>query len=363
MRFFELPVITLSLALLVFVVAFYALTARERKAPHTLSTIYSIAFLLLVSAILDFLSIAVNAHYPIASEVLKVFSVLSFGFTMFYLIFQVARIQNQHRRLRDDNILKNLPIVQHIRHLIRRISSKPEYEHTPEPQNTKLFRSIEGVLKEHSESSETEFQITRNTYSEECSLSPSICVFEKTIQSADGLLAEVAALFLKNECWVHYLSCQRSPCEFVDRLKSSTTAEDWKKRVGRLIVIDAYTPHFGFQDSIHREVRHRLENDGVLYLASKPSFSGVHTSTAKAFNLTKSETGGKTPRQFTLLIYEGCSALRDIESEYQFLIFLRHVIASERVWGGLVSIWVEPKYREDDLGILKFYCRPIIKID
>lgn len=92
--------------------------------------------------------------------------------------------------------------------------------------------------------------------------------------------------------------------------------------------------------------------------ARDPYFYGgtfcVHTATAKAFNRLKSKSGSDVRLQ-TLIIYECCRALVDLESVEQYRIFLRHVLTSERMWGGMVTLFVEPETDPTSLALIGAY--------
>ena len=55
----------------------------------------------------------------------------------------------------------------------------------------------------------------------------------------------------------------------------------------------------------------------------------------------------------SLMIYEGCHALVDLESSEQYRIFIRHVMPSERLWGGMMTLFVETMVTDDNLAVLE----------
>jgi hypothetical protein len=99
------------------------------------------------------------------------------------------------------------------------------------------------------------------------------------------------------------------------------------------VVVDAYTPHFGFTDSTHVNWRNWLEGQGITVVDSSPSFAGMHTAATKAFKKIKKrqEENGQA-RPPTLVIYENPFAIVDLESAEQYRIFVRHVLPSEKLW-------------------------------
>src|SRR5439155_19035451 len=111
-----------------------------------------------------------------------------------------------------------------------------------------------------------------------------------------------------------------------------------------IVAVDAYSPHFGFTDSIHDEMTKKVRADGIECITAKASFAGLHTAAARAFNLTKQRVvlqDGTTIRPPTLVIYDGPHALVELESREQYRIFIRHLVPSERLWGGMFTFVVE----------------------
>jgi hypothetical protein len=132
----------------------------------------------------------------------------------------------------------------------------------------------------------------------------------------------------------------------------------WREKAGRITVVDAYTPHFGFSDSVHAWRADDVTSEGVIYVSSPESYAGVHTATAKAFNAQKKRAADNV-RLPTLLVYEGCRALADLESLEQYRLFLRHVLTSERVWGGMLTIFVEPEAVDADVALMRTYAEAV----
>jgi hypothetical protein len=54
-----------------------------------------------------------------------------------------------------------------------------------------------------------------------------------------------------------------------------------------------------------------------------------------------------------LVLYEGCTALIDLESNEQYRIFVRHVLPSERLWGGMFTVFVEPDIADENRAVLE----------
>jgi hypothetical protein len=84
----------------------------------------------------------------------------------------------------------------------------------------------------------------------------------------------------------------------------------------------------------------------------------MHTAAARAFNTIKALSkaqSGQHVRQPTLVIYDGPHALVELESIEQYRIFIRHLVPSERLWGGMFTLVVESVISEQDLALLQTY--------
>jgi hypothetical protein len=175
------------------------------------------------------------------------------------------------------------------------------------------------------------------------------------------LSTRVACAFLRHGAWLQYTACGRHPAEFISNLRLEWeryegSKEAWEKIAGKIVIVDAFTPHFGFTDSIHVEMSKWLETSGIWCAVSGPTYAGIHSGAAKAFNELKRRQGKKVPREFTLVCYESPSAIMDVESVEQYRIFIRHVASSERLWGGMFTLFLEEKTcPEAELALTRQY--------
>ena len=352
--------VTNTLAVLAFMVAFYALLARERKTPYILNFLFPPAALLLISIILESLSQMAQAliawlnqdpklpESPFSPDLLRASHITHItGFLFFYCgAFWIAnniwRLHNRQVHFRDDNKFKNLGIVRWLRIIWDKINlQKKTFTNNPEAVDQVFVRA---TLQKY------EFQVPPN--------SPvrTIASCGESLITTDAYSTQMAAEFLHNEWLVQYTTCDRHPFEWIDALRS-TLGDEWPKFKSRLVIVDGYTPHFGFTDSIHVRKSGDLIADGVFYFATSESYAGIHTATAKAFNAFKEQAkkAGTELRKPQFLIYEGCRALADLESPEQYRIFLRHVITSERMWGGMVTFFVEPESDNSDMKLISAY--------
>ncbi|MFZ2278346.1 MAG: hypothetical protein WAW39_11125 [Prosthecobacter sp.] len=329
-----------GVTLLAFVMAFYALVAKERKTPYMVHSVYRIIFVVFMSLGCSIASSCLKNINPWWSEKLNIGAALLLGFGMLYVYIKIWTEQNRHLCYRSDQLLLNLFIVRWVVEKWSLFKGKTAYEHNPMRLPPALISSLgesESIPKEALDAA-----LKHHVASEEMS----IAAFFKTntLIQTDQLLTDLAIRFLDTGCFVQYTCCSRHPIEFLLQLKHAWQSKqrnaDWKKMAKRIVLVDGYTPHFGFTDTIYRERSKQAELDCIKVVSSKPTFAGIHTSIARAFNFIKSNDteGVRTP---TLVIYEGCNALTDIESAEQYRVFVRHVIPSERLWGGMFTVFVE----------------------
>jgi hypothetical protein len=345
--------ITSAFALLAFFLAFYALLARERKTPYITTFIYPIASLITFSILFASISSFIPHVFLRAKTVLDVLAIILLCVALTMVVYNVWRLHNRHVNFRDDNLIRNIALVRKTKHIFRRLRRKPSYEHTPPT----LTEDALHILLDETHSGDALLEAIRRDFKtvppHRWGTSLSISVCQRRLSQTDDLLVHLIAGLLQKDCCVQYMTCIRHPFELIDSLSFAKVLES-QTHAQRVAVIDAYTPHFGFTDSVHLEKTAEVNRKGVITVTSPPSYAGVHTATAMAFNKLKRKSSGDI-RNPTLVVYEGCSALIDLESAEQYRIFLRHVLPSERAWGGMVTIFIEPTSSDADSLLLQTY--------
>ena len=330
--------------------ALYTLAAREQKTPYITNSVYSTALIVLLAVSLA--AIGRLSGYTVLSTAGT--GILALGIVSVFL--QVVQTRNRRLNLRDDNYFKNLLFYRRCKRLWQRWRSRPTYEHDPMGFPPEL---LEGIARCHQIPSKLIDAVGTKTHMGASSLSLSCLV--DTLSVADEFLTELSMCFLANNCWVQYTSCARHPIGLVMQLKKRwglTEKSDWKQVIDHLIVVDAYTPHFGFSDSIHEVATDTLRQQGISCIRSKASYAGMHTAAARAFNTIKKRSKNPTGtalRMPTLVIYEGPHALVELESVEQYRIFVRHLVPSEQLWGGMFTVVLESALADHDLAVLQLY--------
>lgn len=355
---------TKALALLAFVVAFYALAARERKTPYITNFLYSTAFWIFLSALFQLLSQLVETNYPTTGIILQYIARALLVIGASTITYGIWRIHNRHVNFRDDIQIKNLAIIRRIRRRFLSNRDKPSYEFNAPKLPSDLRDSITECHKLlDNPLAPTLMQVNDL---EGGRLSKSIVYHSAPIYESDNFIICLAQTLLSKGWAIQYTTCIRHPIEFITKLGEALEKQkvgDTRELYRQIVVVDAYTPHFGFTDSIHLEMTASLKRLGIHCVTSAPSYAGIHTATARAFNKLKEEQHlvQKQPRKPTFIIYEGAFALVDLESIEQYRIFLRHVLPSERLWGGMLTCVIEPVANEDALAVLTTYADVLLE--
>lgn len=359
-------VLTGGLALLAFVMALYTLAAREQKTPYIANSVYSTALIVLTAIVLSTLGQLLDTTNKCLADLLTMLGTVLLGCGLILVFIRVRQAQNRRLNFRDDHLVKNIKVIQWLKNVRRSRKRQPTYEHNPVGLHEPLLTSIMQCLPP---TTQLEAGIARNQDGDGLALSMSIACRVSTFTKADQLLVDVAICFLEQGYWVQYTTCTRHPIEFILQLKkgwqSKKKSKDWKQVADHIVAVDAYSPHYGFTDSIHNEMTQRLVGLGIECITAKSSYAGVHTAAAKAFNKIKGRSkalSGQEIRKPTLVIYDGPHALVELESSEQYRIFIRHLIPSERLWGGMLTLVVESVISEPDLALLRAYADVFIDL-
>jgi hypothetical protein len=335
--------LTATAALMAFHVGLYTLVGRERKAPYVINSVFRLFLFCLLAIVVDIFGVLLPQ--PWQAPVLLFGAILLF-FACVATFYVVYRITIRFLYFIDDPHPKHLPGIRQFR-AWRSQSNAPTYSHNPLPIGETLKQKIVGVLN----------KIAPEQWEErrELELRSLALVIDHQGQG-NRLLAELALVFLDEGHSVQYLTASRHPIEFIEYLKRRVEqcGSDWLLRARRIVVIDAYTSHFGFIDSIYRVQTGELERHGVGLVRSSRTYAGMHTASSKAFNKIK-DLMKKEARHPTLIIYEDCYALTDLESAEQYRIFVRHVLPSERMWDGMFTVFLESAQPEVDWQLLQVY--------
>lgn len=319
-------VLRLGIMLLAFFVAFYALIAKERKSPLLIDSMFYATYGLLF---LLGLALVIDVEKKFSGKNILLLILILFVISIAYYILKV---HNRVKYLRTDHVFKNLKIIRYIKNWLRRSKSGRTYEH--------YSSNIEKDLSERI--LELNYINLKKNDTNVLKL-PMTGIYQlSSHDEADKILTELALIFLEKGKWVQYTSCTRHPIEFLTAIKQYLEKEksiDWEKVSTKIVVVDACTPHFGFTDSIYAVRSDDAKKLCLELITSEPSFSGIHTALAKAFNEIKKKSSGT--REPALIIYEGLHSLTDLESEEQYRIFFSHVLPSERLWGGMFTVVVE----------------------
>lgn len=360
-------VVTLAVGLLAFTIALYALVARDQRSPYLTNPVFGTSLTILISILLALAEDFVGSGSGSLVRTLHVISYAALAGASLFLLLSVVRLRNRRINFRDDYWrLSNYGAYRSFASAKRALSNKKlTYQHDPQPWPPDLISRLNRLDLPYIAEVEESLRFSESL---RISSSPtvSLALACKNARQGDGQLVPLAECFLAMNCLVQYMSCSRHPLAFITELERKLGTE-WASVRGSVTAIDGYTPHFGFTDSVYDKAEVQLRNLGVEVIRSSPSYAGMHTASAKAFNAAmdraKAARGQDALRRPTLVIYDGARELVDIESEEQYRLFLRHVIPSEKHWGGMLTLFLEYRPSDVDRDLLKSYADVYVGLD
>jgi hypothetical protein len=325
----------------------------------------------MIGAALDLLALLVQPFSAVvgnrlltAGMVILLFAFLVTMWRLWTIYIRFAHFADPGGRAR----LKLLPGLRHIR-ARRALKSGLRYEHKPLPLGPDLQKKVINIILGAAGMNESDLAQGRlfddpaakgiKAEVRDNQDPRSLAMALRHQGQANELLGDLCVAFLREQDhYIQYMTASRHPIEFVNHLRASVTAAEmnWEVMRERVVVVDAYTRHFGFLDTINWDKTARLRDDfGPRLLSSTETYAGLHSSSAAAFKQIKKASGAGKSRKPTLVIYEDTYALSDIESVEQYRVFARHVIPSERLWDGMFTVFAETAQKEEDWKLISSY--------
>lgn len=339
-------------ALLAYLVGLMTLAGRERKSPYVINRVILAFLLCLTGGAVDLLSLI-----PLAFECIAISdAILLTGILILLLAFAVSfgityNVFIRFNYFVDHVSWKNLPGISFIRRKLKELNHKPSYEYNPMKFPDSFDKKLDAFLK----AAEADMRGGSEVRA--------LCIRAQHLQQTDARLVELSIMALSEGMTVQYLTASRHPIGFVSSLKSAADAAglDFGKIAKALVVIDAYSPHYAFLDSVYPKKTREVESLGISVVTAKALYAGIHTAAGRAFNILKARAA-KDDRLPTLVIYEDPYALVDLESAEQYRIFVRHVLPSERLWVGMFTVVVESAQPDLDWQLLQAYADVVIDL-
>lgn len=339
--------LTATGALLAFLIGLFTLIGRERKSPYIINSAFVIFLVAIAGATVDVMAAATQGQH--LGRVLLYVGLLLLIVAMLLSLWRLYKIYVRFVLFVDSPHPKHWPLARSINSIRRALSNKKPYEHNPSTFTPEILASAIEVLTD-----KNRFKTFRR---DDGAISAAVAVRDQ--RQSDQLLSDLTLLFLKAGYLVQYMATSRHPIQFIEHLKSVVASSnlDWTQFAKRIVAVDAYTSHFGFTDSIYYKEARRLQADlNVKYLTSGPTFAGLHSASSSAFNAIRQKTAADTNvRQPVFIVYEDCAALTDLESAEQYKVFVRHVMPSERMWGGMFTLFVETAPGKSEWALLTAY--------
>jgi hypothetical protein len=350
--------LTATAGLLGFLVGVYTLVGRDRKSPYLINSMFAVFLVCLVGAAID---LAAEISPWQQNQIL----VAGAGVLLGAILLTIWRLWTIYVRLAyfvDPGPKARLKLLPGIRQLRarRKRTIGPTYEHNPLPLGEDLQKEILSTIADSGQSHRDGVGPENYRVNVRDEVDPrALAMALQHLGQANEILGRLAIAFLKRpNHYVQYMTASRHPVEFIDHLRRiwSEATPKWEEARARIVAVDAYTHHFGFLDTINgaksEDVRKEL---GGRLLAANETFAGLHSASSAAFKMVKRQSGTPSMRQPTLVIYEDMYALSDLESVEQYRIFARHVLPSERLWGGMFTVFAETAQREEDWKLISSY--------
>lgn len=346
-------ILTATAGLVAFHIGVFTLVGRERKSPYVINAVFPVLLLCLSTAAIACLSSVLPTWWKAWGLVISVVLLVA---AFVWSISVIAKVSVRFIYFVEAVKPHDVWLLRRWR-LRRQLGNlAPTYSHDANPIPADLKTSIIEILNG---TSDAKLQVREH-------LDPlSLAVLTEHQGQANRIFAELAHVFLKAGFTVQYLTASRHPIEFLAYLAehigrdkgqdgTNSGSKALKKYREKIVVIDAYSSHFAFLDSIYPRKDREVESLGISLIPSKATYAGMHSAGSRAFKTIRSKTHGDQ-RNPTLVIYEDCHALSDLESPEQYRIFVRHVMPSERMWGGMFTVFAESMQPEADWRVLQSY--------
>ena len=238
-------ILTATAGLIAFLIGFYTLIGRERKSPYIINSVFPVFLLCLFIAALSVVAALLSdAQQQLALQMSAGLLVITF----LYSALIVFRITIRFVYFVDSISFRHLPGIRHLRRLWILLNPTPSYAHNPVNIPDALKEEIEEILG----------RISDGSWGNRKELDPqALAVAVEHQGQGNGLLAEIARAFLKRDFTVQYLTASRHPIEFIGYLKRflETAGDVWANSSSKIVVIDAFSPHFAFLELYLREER------------------------------------------------------------------------------------------------------------
>ena len=340
-------VLTATGALLAFLIGLYTLVGRERKSPYLINSVFLVFLVSVLSAFFSVVSVLLRDWESSLLNISVIFLLIAILLTA----WRVLKIYIRFACFVDRVSLKDIPWWRWAKNnIVRQMRGQRSYEHNPKPISSQLLNKVKDICTTNAPGI--------GNWDDHPLSGRSLSIAFQHQGQATKILAHLAIAFLQEEGHsVQYLAASRHPIEFVSHLKSLVKSQgklSWNEAAQRTVVVDAFTPHFGFTDSIYQVKTREFRSLEVFCVRSSVSYAGMHTATSRAFNCLKKRATSSV-RGPVLVIYEDTRALVDLESHEQYHIFVRHVIPSERMWDGMFTIFTEVEPPENDWKMLSAY--------
>jgi hypothetical protein len=205
-----------ALGLLAFLVAFYALLARERKTPYITTFIYPIAAIVTLSILVSSVAPLFQGAFPGVESAMKWTAFVLLGVGLVLVFYNVWRLHNRHVHFRDDHLIKNSRVYRWCYQLKRKFDKAPKYEHNS-PVLSKAWPAGAGNDSLIGKTVEALNALP----ADQIAHSASLAICQRRLAETDELLLAFIREMLSKGWHIQYATCIRHPFELIEKLSRS----------------------------------------------------------------------------------------------------------------------------------------------
>ena len=164
-----------------------------------------------------------------------------------------------------------------------------------------------------------------------------LLLYDDTADYSSIIVSFIKEAILEGDT-VDYITTYKSPFEFCNSVKEQEISTVTKK----LSIIDCFSPHYSFDDKVTKFAKQNYEKKGFKFFDAE-SFAEIHTAANDSWYrfrkvCKEEENSYRIPHR---TIYDSLSSLIHFSSDEQYLLFIRHVLSSEKSYG-MISLIIEP---------------------
>ena len=177
----------------------------------------------------------------------------------------------------------------------------------------------------------------------------SILLFYDISVDCDEIIVKYIKEVIANSETVDYISVLQQPLIIANKIKDTTATDKLKAITDRLSIIDCFSPHYAFDDKSFEKDKNNLTAYGFMFYDAY-SFAELHSAINTSYGRFKEicKKENNLIRKPHRTIVPNLSSLIRFSSEEQYLLYLRHMLSSEKSYE-MITLLIEPITMKDDI--------------